>query len=329
MEMSPDLRKIHELLMACEKEYESEHGKRPKGGARNTFSHASFILFFISMFLRKIFAFQGMEKAAKERYEQFGFPNAPSRKTIRRRLLQMPKVLTFFLPWIARYCFKRLSSNAFNLRWLFTDKSVFRSNGGVWHKKQMELGVVPHPSIDTEASWAKSAYHGWRFGYGLMILTNESRFPVNACADTASFCEHRNLEKLLVFLQEYIGMVIGDAAYHAIETILKLFDTYGIFLLTKLEATANQVFHAWYRSFTHTIQAVLLYKRRKSSVEPCFSLIKELFALKGESQLPYKGKARAESFLLVTVVAIQLLMYHNFVTGNHFRELGAFSSLLR
>lgn len=329
MEMSSKLSKIHEMLVACEKSYEAEHEKRLKGGTAKTFSHASFILFFISMFLSKVFTFQGMEKVAKKRWQHWAFPKPPSRKTIRRRFLLLPKVLAVFLPWIALHCFKHLCSRAFNLHWLFSDKSIFRARGGVWHKKHMLLGVVPHTSIDPGASWAKSAYHGWRFGYGLLVLANESRFPVHACAGTASFCEHKCLEPLLVPLKDWVGMVVGDAAYQAVRTIRRLFSQFGILLLTKLESKTDTAFHQWYKSFTHTVQAVLLYRRRKPSVEPCFSLIKELFGLKGDAQLPYKGLPKVAAFLMVTVVALQLLMYHNYLTNNSLGDLEDFSSLLR
>jgi len=41
------------------------------------------------------------------------------------------------------------------------DRTAVRAPGGVWHKKDREAGVVPHTSIDTEAHWSKSGWHGW------------------------------------------------------------------------------------------------------------------------------------------------------------------------
>jgi hypothetical protein len=32
---------------------------------------------------------------------------------------------------------------------------------GVWHKKHRALGEIPHSSIDTEAGWSTSGWHGW------------------------------------------------------------------------------------------------------------------------------------------------------------------------
>jgi hypothetical protein len=38
------------------------------------------------------------------------------------------------------------------------DSTLLREEGGVWHKKAAK---VAHTSIDTEAAWSKSGWHGW------------------------------------------------------------------------------------------------------------------------------------------------------------------------
>jgi len=139
--------------------------KNPKGGRNVTHSYASFVLFFMIMFYKRIHNYQTMEKYLAVHYKCFGFSRAPSRKTIRTRFNQLPRILQFLIPNFAQYCDKK-DHQIFGFSTCFIDKSVFRALGGLWHKKHMRLGVVPHSSIDVEASWAKSAYHGWRFGYG-------------------------------------------------------------------------------------------------------------------------------------------------------------------
>jgi hypothetical protein len=47
------------------------------------------------------------------------------------------------------------------------DSTVLRARGGVWHKKEREAAKVPHTSIDTEAHWTKSGWHGWVYGWKL------------------------------------------------------------------------------------------------------------------------------------------------------------------
>jgi hypothetical protein len=40
------------------------------------------------------------------------------------------------------------------------DRTPLRARGGVWHPKDRKAGLVPHRSIDTEAHWTQSGWHG-------------------------------------------------------------------------------------------------------------------------------------------------------------------------
>jgi len=330
MENSLKLAWLYEFLLKFEREYELEHEKRPKGGARNTYKHASFILFFISVFLKRIFAFKSMAKYAKIHYAKYYFPKAPCRKTIRLRLIKMPKVIMYLMPYIAKYCAHNYCHKVFNIKWLFSDKSIFRAKGGIWHKKNKKEGIIPHPSIDTNASWAISPYHKWRFGFGLLIFTNENRFPVACYADTASFNEPLQAANMLSPFKGWLGILVGDAAYTVWAIVKKLWQDFDVLLLTKWnKLIATTSFEQHYKALVQTTQAYFLYGRRKPSVEPCFALIKELFNLKGESQLPYKGKPYVTAFLTVTAISIQLLMIYNFKHQHNFGGFEHFSELFR
>jgi len=46
---------------------------------------------------------------------------------------------------------------------------VLRASGVVWHQKQREKGEVPVGTIDTEAHWTKSGWHGWVYGWKLHV----------------------------------------------------------------------------------------------------------------------------------------------------------------
>jgi hypothetical protein len=266
-----------------------------------------------------------MEKQLSTDYSKYGFPSAPKRRTIRRRLKSLPPIIMYMMPQIARYCYTKVCHKAFNLRWLFSDKSIFRANGGLWHKAQMDEGLVPHPSIDTDASWAKSPYHGWRFGYALMIVCNQKRFPVAVIADTATLNEPSQLALLLKPIAQFVGIVVGDAAYKVYDIIKKLFDNHNILLLVKGDIKDKAM--AWYKDLVHNTWANLTYAKRKPSIEPVFSLIKELFNLKGDDQLPYKGKQYVIPFLCITAIAIQIMMIYNhhflhkFGDTQHFKQL--------
>ncbi|MEN9612146.1 MAG: hypothetical protein RLZZ628_2960 [Bacteroidota bacterium] len=307
--------------------------KNKKGGKPVTHSHASFVLFFMIMYFKKIYEYQAMERYLKVHYKAFGFSSVPSRKTIQRRKDQLPNLLSFLIPNLAKNC-ANLNRKIFGFSFGFVDKSVFRALGGLWHKKDMQTGRVPHPSIDTEASWAKSAYHGWRFGYGLHLICNKNRFPISACVTTASVKDYNFLERLIEPIKDFIGVVIGDSGYFCLRNLQRIYENWDIFVQTpKIYENITEKTKDWfkkvYNDLVQTSVAQRTYLQRKPSVEPCFALIKELFDLTQELQLPFKGLKSNETFLMMTVLCVQLLMYDNFKNGQPLQNTDSFLQIFR
>lgn len=307
--------------------------KNTKGGKPHIYTHASFVLFFVVVLYKRIYTFKGMEKFAKVHFKIFGFPCAPSRKTIRRRFTELPEVLQFLIPHIAIQC-KQLSFSTFGFPFAFIDKSVFRAKGGIWHKNDMKIGRVPHPSIDTEGSWAKSAYHGWRFGYGLHVICNQYRFPINAWVTTACVKDHSLIEQLLAYLNQYVGILVGDRGYFALKTLKKVYQKWNILIHTpdifeNVSPKTKDCFKKTYNDFVKTVQARLLYKQRKPSIEPVFALIKELFDLEGKTELPYQKLKFVQPYLMTTTLTVQLLMYDNFKNQRQLGHTEAFFATFR
>lgn len=302
--------------------------KNKKGGKPVTHSHASFVLFFMVMYFKKIYESKAMERYLKANYKHFGFPSVPSRRTIQRRKEQLPNLLRFLIPNLAKYLAK-VDRKVFGFSFGFADKSVFRALGGLWHKKDMQIGRVPHPSIDTEASWAKSAYHGWRFGFGLHLICNKNRFPVSACVTTASVKDYNFLEGLIEPIKDIIGLVVGDSGYFCLRNLQRIYENWDIFVETpRFFETVTEKSRDWfkkmYNELAQTSVARLTYKQRKPSIEPCFALIKGLFDLTWEEQLPFKGLKSNEGFLMIGVLCIQLLMYDNFKCGRNLQNTDSF-----
>jgi hypothetical protein len=91
----------------------------------------------------------------------------PCQRTWERRLAA---ILSLLLAQIT--CFGRFLIAEFAM-WLHVacaaaiDSTVLTVCGGVWHEKHREAGIVPHSSIDTDADWTNSGYHGWIYGWKL------------------------------------------------------------------------------------------------------------------------------------------------------------------
>jgi hypothetical protein len=216
--METKLVTLRQFLNAC---WQQRPDQKPTPGKPQTYSSMSFVLFFMLMLLKRIHAFAAMHRWAKAHYALLGWQQAPDRKTIRRRFLALPTVLQHPMPAIAHHCLK-VNYSLFGFACSFADKSVFGALGGLWHKKQRLLQFVPHSSIDTDASWAKSDYHGWRFGYGLHLICNRYRFPLMATLTTASTKDYQLLDTLIRPLKERVGVVVADSGYFAtriLETI--------------------------------------------------------------------------------------------------------------
>lgn len=303
--MSDSIQPLFRFLQTVEAQRQS----KPTRGRPLVYSNAAMLLFFITMALKRIHAFKAMTDYANHHYARFGFERPPSRKTLRRRFLALPTLIQAFMPVLAAEAHGL--DERFGFRIAFVDKSLFRAHGGLWHKQHIKSGQVPHPSIDTDASWGKSAYHGWRFGYGLHLVCNRLRFPVMAWATTASVKEYHVLMALLSSLAQRCLLVVADAGYRSIRVLGQVWKQLKIFVLLPSPFKSISPAKQWYNALFEGTQARWLYAKRKPSIEPVFSLVKELYALKGEASLPYRGLSRVQAYLLLTAFSVQVLMIYN------------------
>ncbi|MCA1837756.1 MAG: transposase [Actinobacteria bacterium] len=93
----------------------------------------------------------------------------PSRRTFERRLKALPDSLAEQIGRLGRHLVELLRPWESRGRAVALDSTTLRAKGGVWHKKDRETGIVPHTSIDTEAGWTKSGWHGWVYGWKLHL----------------------------------------------------------------------------------------------------------------------------------------------------------------
>ncbi len=89
--------------------------------------------------------------------------------------------------------------------------------GGQWHRKHREAGVVPHTSIDTEAGWTKSGWHGWVYGWKLHLATTVAAvwIPLAARLTPANVGDNVIAPELIEDLPPEARFVLGDMHYNA------------------------------------------------------------------------------------------------------------------
>ena len=151
----------------------------------------------------------------------------PSRRTFERRLRALPQTLPERIGLLGRHLVELIEPWAHSGRAVAIDSTVLRAKGGVWHKKDREAGVVPHSSIDTEAGWTKSGWHGWVYGWKLHLACTvaEVWIPLAAHLTPANASDGRIAPLLIEELPDQARFVLGDTHYNALdlkESCLKL-----------------------------------------------------------------------------------------------------------
>src|ERR671932_2346908 len=123
----------------------------------------------------------------------------PARRTWDRRLQALPDTLPAQIGCLGRSLVAWIQPWADGGRAVAIDSTVLRARGGVWHKKDRDAGVVPHTSIDTEAHWTKSGWHGWVYGWKLHIVTTVAAvwIPLAAELTAANSADNEVAPRLL------------------------------------------------------------------------------------------------------------------------------------
>src|SRR5215213_5935060 len=82
---------------------------------------------------------------------------------------------------------------------------------------QEEEGVVPPSSIDTEAGWTKSGWHGWVYGWKLHLACTVAGvwIPLAARLTQANASDSRVAPLLIKELPDEARFVLGDTHYNA------------------------------------------------------------------------------------------------------------------
>lgn len=139
----------------------------------------------------------------------------PSRRTFERRLRTLPETLPERIGLLGRRLVELLEPWARSGRAVAIDSTALFARGGVWHKKDREAGAVPHSSIDTEAGWTKSGWHGWVYGWKLHLATTVGGvwIPLAAQLTPANVHDSRLAGPLIEHLPEQARFVLGDTHY--------------------------------------------------------------------------------------------------------------------
>lgn len=226
----------------------------------------------------------------------------PARRTFERRLGALPERLPEQIGCLGRQLVGLLCPWERSGRAVALDSTVLRARGGVWHKKDREAGVVPHTSIDTEASWTKSGWHGWVYGWKLHLAITVAGMwiPLSARLTPANVADNQTAPALIEELPDEARFVLGDTHYNA-ENVREKCERTQRFLVTSKRG-----------AYPHTDAGVevrrIFHKLRSLANENFNQHFKSIFDV--HEQVPTKGRVNTTRFALGAVFVYQLALLH-------------------
>ena len=141
----------------------------------------------------------------------------PHRRTWERRLARVPATLPAQIGWLGRALVDLTGAWAVHGRAVALDSTLLRALGGVWHVKQRAAHLLPCITLDVEADWGRSGWHGWVYGWKLHLasVVGSCFIPVAAALTKASVHDATLAPTLLDELPLDTRFVLGDTAYQS------------------------------------------------------------------------------------------------------------------
>ena len=234
----------------------------------------------------------------------------PTRRTWERRLAVLPTTLPGLIGRLGRHLVVLLNPWAQQGHGTACDSTMVRAHGGVWHKKDRDAGVVPHSSIDTEAHWSKSGWHGWWYGWKLPLAGSIGSLwiPLAAEFTAANVADSEIAPLLFTQLPAEVRYVLGDQHYNTPELRAECSRHNRELVATRRGASPHTDGGVEVRRIFH--------KLRSQAIEPFHGLFKNRFEWSG--QMPVKGLYRCQLWALGAVLLYQLVLlyqhqHHQFV----------------
>lgn len=235
----------------------------------------------------------------------------PSRRTWERRLAATPETLPAQIGCFGRELIRLVRPWGSGGHAAAIDSTALVASGGVWHKKHREAGVVPHTSIDTEAHWTKSGWHGWVYGWKLHLVVTVASvwIPVAATLTPANVADNEEALRLLPELPSEVRYLLGDV--HDNDPALRTqWETDGRLLITTRRG-----------AYPHQDDGVevrrVFHQLRSHAIENCNEQFKAIFDAHGP--VPTKGQVATQRWVLGAVFLYQLLLLYRFQRGQDLR----------
>jgi hypothetical protein len=298
-----------------------------------TYENQRMILLFMLFQFRRIWHFKAQHRwlgKHPEIVKWLGWEQIPHRTTLSRRYKQLYAVVQVFVQFIGQYAGEL--DERLRQAHLVEDKSPFKAAGPVWHQSDRKASRIPEKlrNLDTDASWTKSGYHGWVYGYGLHLTCNEDAFPALIQVETGAVAETTVMDdkEPLLLHQLQPATLAADNSYTQAMRIRR-WATAGVVLLTPAAKWRTGRYAQAYHRFRQDPVNRQHLQRRRTSIEPGFDLIAKLIGTTArQKQLPVKGLANVRSCLAFAILSLQVAMIVNSIWGLPLRNISTITAAL-
>jgi len=297
---------------------------QPKRGRPKFYPDRLFLKALVIMIVRHVYTPSGLlailaqltvEMQTLRQHMTLADGRFPCRRTWERRLAAIPNVLPAQIACLGRFLVIELALWAEAARAAAIDSTALAARGGVWHKKDREAGIVPHSSIDTEAHWTNSGYHGWVYGWKLhavIAVAYDAWLPLAADLTAANAADNEQAPPLIAELPDGLRFLLGDQHYFD-QTLQILCQQRDCALVASHTGKNNP--------YPHHDDGVevrkILHKTRSITIENFNEHFKAIFDVHGS--VPTKGLVATRRFVLSAVLVYQLAVYHCFLQHSDLR----------
>ena len=332
----PDMQEYITLLFSMLETFSANSTTEEKvrrRGRPETYPDAALIVFYAVMTLKGITTMRAQQHYLFHHpllLLRCRLPACPSHVTLGRRYKALMPKLQAFTEYVATSSLAEAAR--FSQEVVYEDKSLFKAAGPVWHQKHRTEDHIPEGlrGVDKTATWSKSAYHGWVYGYGLHLTSIRNGFPVMFDVLPANVNERPVLDtKRDRLIEKGVRCIVTDNGY-VDKKRAAAFAEAGVLLLTPKTtlAEANSLLGADPLSTATQVQT--WQAARKTAIEPVFDLLSKLLSITGAHKpLPLRGLAFVSTFLGFGILLLQLAMLMNVRWGLPTRNITHIKTVFR
>ncbi len=329
--VTPTFADYVDLLFTLFERFWQHDCARPHRGHPFVYEQKALMVFFVVMQQRRTFRFKAQRRWLLHHPEMrkvFGLDDVPARTTLSRRYKALYEILQDFIAFLGHYA-EDLDPR-FTSQDLYTDKSLFKAHGPVWHQSDRTAGRIPEKlrHLDTDGSWSKSGYHGWVYGYGLHLVDNRVGFPKLVQVETAAVSEKIVIDQQAEPLIHtfHPATVTTDNSY-AQAMRIRQWATRGVVLLSPaVQWTKGRYAKAYHHSIDQPEQRDLLQSRR-TAIEPMFDLVAKALGTTGrQKQLAIQRLDNVRTCLALATLTVQVAMIANSIWDLPLRNISTLAT---